>query len=106
VAEECGESSAAAVLHALAGNDNASGAAADEYSLPIDIGKEYRTKRVSVFGRDVTVVLQNENGPCPLLAIGARARAAERVRVTWALARAYGPRVLAWTMPRLRVLAG
>ena len=37
----------------------------------MDIGKEYRTKRVSVFGRDVTVVLQNENGPCPLLAIGA-----------------------------------
>jgi hypothetical protein len=30
---------------------------------------EHRTKRVRVFDRDTTVVLQNENGPCPLLAV-------------------------------------
>ena len=30
---------------------------------------QYRTKLVHVFGREVTIVLQNENGPCPLIAI-------------------------------------
>ena len=29
----------------------------------------YRLKRIDFFGRKVPVALQNENGPCPLLAI-------------------------------------
>ena len=29
----------------------------------------YRLKRISIRGRSVPVVMQNENGPCPLLAI-------------------------------------
>lgn len=69
-------------LSALAG---AAAAAHDELDLSneelqaaIDasIEREYRTKRVRLQGpdgvtREVTIVLQNENGPCPLLAIGA-----------------------------------
>ena len=31
--------------------------------------KAYRLKQVSYCGRQLPVVLQNENGPCPLLAI-------------------------------------
>lgn len=29
----------------------------------------YKLKRIDFFGRTVPVALQNENGPCPLLAI-------------------------------------
>lgn len=29
----------------------------------------YKLKRIDFFGRKVPVALQNENGPCPLLAI-------------------------------------
>ncbi|CAN0507497.1 unnamed protein product, partial [Laminaria digitata] len=30
----------------------------------------YRIKRVQFFGRKVPILCQNENGPCPLLAVG------------------------------------
>jgi len=69
-AEAAGESAPA--LHALVGL-----AAAvqddDELQAAIDasVEREYRTKRVRALGRDAVIVLQNENGPCPLLAIGA-----------------------------------
>lgn len=29
----------------------------------------YKLKRIDFFGRSVPIALQNENGPCPLLAI-------------------------------------
>lgn len=29
----------------------------------------YKLKRIDFFGRKVPIALQNENGPCPLLAI-------------------------------------
>ena len=32
-------------------------------------GPVYKLKRIDFFGRTVPVALQNENGPCPLLAI-------------------------------------
>jgi hypothetical protein len=35
----------------------------------MDAGTSYAIKRISFFGREVPVFLQNENGPCPLLAI-------------------------------------
>ena len=40
-------------------------------ALDASIEREYRTKHVRTLGRDAVIVLQNENGPCPLLAIGA-----------------------------------
>ena len=55
---------AAGVLNDFAFGESAGGAAPD--------AKEYLLKRCRVFDRDVSLVLQNENGPCPLLAIGAR----------------------------------
>lgn len=30
----------------------------------------YAVKRIRFFGRGVSIVLQNVNGPCPLIAIG------------------------------------
>ncbi|EGG14548.1 DUF544 family protein [Cavenderia fasciculata] len=35
-----------------------------------DIGAKYRVKRITYRGREVKIVLQNENGPCPLISIG------------------------------------
>ena len=32
-------------------------------------GPVYKLKRIDFFGRKVPIALQNENGPCPLLAI-------------------------------------
>ena len=40
-------------------------------AIDASIELEFRTKRVRTLGRDAVIVLQNENGPCPLLAIGA-----------------------------------
>lgn len=34
-----------------------------------DSGTIYKTKVVDFLGRQVPIVLQNDNGPCPLLAI-------------------------------------
>ena len=61
-------------MAALVGLADAAADDMDELQKAIDasIEPEYRTKRVRVLGRDVVIVLQNLNGPCPLLAIGAR----------------------------------
>ena len=37
--------------------------------------RAFRVKVVEVFGRTVPIVLQDTNGPCPLLAIGTPPRA-------------------------------
>ena len=37
--------------------------------LPVLQAKICKVKRVSFFGREVPVIMQNENGPCPLLGI-------------------------------------
>lgn len=34
-----------------------------------DSGPVYKTKVVQFFNRSVPIILQNDNGPCPLLAI-------------------------------------
>lgn len=30
----------------------------------------YELKKINFFGRKLCIILQNENGPCPLIAIG------------------------------------
>ena len=38
-------------------------------AVPYLMDDRHALKRVNFLGRDVSVVLQNENGPCPLLGI-------------------------------------
>ncbi|GAM25997.1 hypothetical protein SAMD00019534_091720 [Acytostelium subglobosum LB1] len=37
---------------------------------PVETSKQYRVKRVQYKGKERRIVLQNENGPCPLISIG------------------------------------
>ncbi len=68
-------SAVVAGLQALAGEADAADTTAggSDLRIPAEVA-EYRIKSVKVFGRDVAIVLQNLNGPCPLLAIGALCR--------------------------------
>jgi hypothetical protein len=86
------DESAAAVLHALADPGGpapapgAPGSPAASHGFPGDVPdpeREYRTKRVKVFDREVCIALQNLNGPCPLLAIGALRTCAPLGLVAW-----------------------
>lgn len=38
-------------------------------SAPAASAELYRLKSINFFGREVPIVMQNDNGPCPLLAI-------------------------------------
>ncbi len=53
-----------ALVRVLSGEGNGSANAP-----PHDSGKLYLIKRIRFLGRNVPVLCQNENGPCPLLAI-------------------------------------
>eukprot|EP01132_Coremiostelium_polycephalum_P006652 gene6652-8230_t len=37
--------------------------------VPEDFSNQYRVKRISYKGKEVSIILQNENGPCPLISI-------------------------------------
>jgi hypothetical protein len=54
-----------ALVRVLSGEGNGSISNAP----PHDAGKMYLIKRIRFLGRNVPVLCQNENGPCPLLAI-------------------------------------
>ncbi|KYQ92611.1 DUF544 family protein [Tieghemostelium lacteum] len=41
----------------------------DDLGPSIDIANQYKVKRIQYLGKDVSIILQNENGPCPLISI-------------------------------------
>ena len=59
---------ASAAQPAADGGDGAGAGAGD------DSGNDFhKIKQISFFGRKAPIIMQNENGPCPLIGIGARA---------------------------------